>query len=215
MGIKEAVNERVSETISAELASLGFRLKKESLITQLSPGFTGSIGLNFSLHRTDGLIGLNPVMGIICRQIEDKLVYLTEGAEHRPLPSLTTALGYLTPEHRFLEWLFDPNAPRSDHILEAKRIAEAIMLYGIPFFPEHSSLGALVACLEESRFSFVERADYHLPVAYRVLGEEGKAETLVKRRLSDLKNRRDIAANQYRQFAQNFLSGVVGIKLHM
>ncbi|MGA3093246.1 MAG: hypothetical protein ABSD75_32025 [Terriglobales bacterium] len=212
MGITEAVKERVSETISAELAPSGFSLKKGSLVTQLSSGFTGSIGLNFSLNRTDGLIGLNPIASIVCRQIEDALVDLTEGAERRPLPSLSTALGYLTPENRFLEWLFDPNAPPTGHILESKRIAELIVLYGIPFLREHSSISAIVGCLEESRFSFVERADYHLPVAYRLLGEGQKAEALVKRRLSDFDKRRDIAANQYRRFAGNFLSDVARIK---
>lgn len=175
-------------------------------------GFTGSIGLNFSLNRTDGLIGLNPIASIVCEQVEDSIVYLTGGAERRPQPSLSTALGYLTPEHRFLEWLFDPNAPSIDHIVESKRIAELISLYGLPFLHEYSSIGAIATCLEQSRFSFVERADYHLPVAHRLLGEEQKAEAMVKRRLSDFENRRDIAANQYRQFAENFLSRVVGLK---
>jgi hypothetical protein len=51
-------------------------------------------------------------------------------------------------------------------------------------------------------------------VAYRLLGEDQKAEGLVQRRLADLNNRNDLAANQYRQFAEKFLSGVIGVKQH-
>ena len=55
-------------------------------------------------------------MHIACKQIENTLIDLMEGTERRPLPTLTVALGYLTPEQRFLEWLFDPNSPPFDHI---------------------------------------------------------------------------------------------------
>jgi hypothetical protein len=212
MGEKETVRKRVVESLFAELESSGFRLGKGNLIVQLSSEFTGNVGLNFTSHRTDGLIGLNPIMNIVCRQIEDVLVDLTEGAERRPVPSLTTALGYLTPEHRFLEWLFDPKASPADHVQESKRIAKAITLYGVPFLREHASLETVASCLEQSKFSFVERTDYHLPVAYRLLREEPKAAAFVQRRLADLNNRTDMAANQYRQFAEKFLSGVTGVK---
>jgi hypothetical protein len=214
MATNEGVKATIVKGIAAELTQQGFQLKKGILLKELGPDFSGYIGLNFSTHRSDGLIGLNPIMNIVCRQIEDALIDLTEGAERRPVPSLTTALGYLTPEHRFLEWLFDPKASSAAHVHESKRIANAIALYGVPFLREHASIEAFVACLEESKFSFIERVDYHLPVAYRLLGEEQKAEALVKRRLADFDNRKDIAANQYRQFAENFLSGVIGIKQH-
>src|SRR5579859_459013 len=207
MGEKDTVKKRVVESLSAELEPSGFRLGKGNLIVQLSSEFTGNVGLNFASHRSDGLIGLNPIMNVVCRQIEDALIDLTEGAERRPITSLTTALGYLTPEHRFLEWLFDPKASPADHVQESKRIAKAITLYGVPFLQEHASLKEVVACLEQSKFSFVDRAHYHLPVAYRLLGEEHKAEVLVQRRLADFNDRTDLAVNQYRQFAEKFLSG--------
>ncbi len=214
MGVKETVKKRVVESLSGELESSGFRLVKGSLTRQLGSEFTGNVGLNFASHRSDGLIGLNPIMNIACRQIENALVDLTEGAERRPVPSLTIALGYLTPEHRFLEWLFDPEASPVDHVQESKRIAKAITLYGVPFLQEYAALETVVTCLEHSKFSFVELSDYHLPVAYRLLGEDQKAEGLVQRRLADLNNRNDLAANQYRQFAEKFLSGVIGVKQH-
>jgi len=207
MGEKETVKKRVVEYLSAELDSSDFRLGKGNLTVQLDSEFTGHVGFNFALHRTDGLIGLNPIMNIVCRQIEDALIDLTEGAERRPVPSLTSALGYLTPEHRFLEWLFDPKASPADHVQESKRIAKGITLYGVPFLREYATLETVVTCLEQSKFSFVERANYHLPVAYRLVGEEQKAKAFVQRRLVDFNNRTDLAANQYRQFAEKFLSG--------
>src|SRR5258708_7501017 len=76
--LKMATNESVKATIvkgiAAELTQQGLQLKKGILLKELGPDFSGYIGLNFSTHRSDGLIGLNPIMNIVCRQIEDALI---------------------------------------------------------------------------------------------------------------------------------------------
>ena len=206
MATKSAVKNAVSEDISTELSHFKFHLRDGLLVWQLNPEFTGIVGLNFSTHRPDGLVGLNPVVSIACRRIEEAIVELSDGAERKPLPSLSSALGYLTPELRFLEWLFEPSAPKSDRIPESQRIAKAIELYGITFLKEHASIEVIARCLEEGKYSYNERAVYHLPVAYWLLGEKSKAGAYIQQQLSDLKDRSDVAATQYRRFGDNFLS---------
>jgi hypothetical protein len=53
-------------------------------------------------------------------------------------PTISTALGYLMAEGRYLEWLFEP-AP-FDYGSESQRMVKAVEVYGIPFMTEDQVL---------------------------------------------------------------------------
>jgi len=200
---KQQFVNQIAGSIEQELAVAAPELRKSGLIFTfpLNEGMAGWIGLNIASSRSDGLIGVNPVVGVRSEQVEILVKQL--GGETRGGPSATvsTALGYLMPEKRFLEWLFE-QSPGFDYVSEAKKIALAIESYGIPFMRTTASLGAVIENLEHLRFSFKESAMYRLPVAYLLGDKLDLAASYVNDQMQAMAGRQDASAFRYREFAK-------------
>jgi hypothetical protein len=126
--------------------------------------------------------------------------------ETRFSPTIRTALGYLMPGGRYLEWLFEP-AP-FDYGSESKRMVQAVEVYGIPFMTENSKLESIVRDLEQLRFISKDMAMYRLPVAHLLAGKTDSAVAYVDGQVKELGDRNDLAARQYKTFASNLLQDV-------
>jgi len=205
--MKMAYVQQISAGLKEGLAECGFAAKRDQLILTVNAEIVGTVSLNIASHRSDGLVGVAPIIGIESVSIRSMLGELIKLKHGAPQPSLTSAIGYLMPEARFLEWLFDPKEP-VDQRGELVRMCMAIKQYGMEFLRERGSIEEIVRCLETLRFSFKERAIYHLPVAYRVTGAEERARDYVHRGLLEMEGRSDVASQDYRGFAKKFLSVV-------
>jgi hypothetical protein len=204
---KQQVVNQIAAVIEQGLAVAAPELRKRGLVYTfpLGEGMTGWIGLNVAVGRSDEQIGVNPVIGVRSEQIEGLLKQLGGEVRGRLAVTISTAVGYLMPEKRFLEWLFD-QSPSSDHASEAKRIALAIEIYGIPFMRGTASLEALIDNLEHLRFSFKESAMYRLPVAYLLVNKLDSAVSYVNDQLRAMAGRQDGAALRYAEFARALLA---------
>jgi hypothetical protein len=120
--------------------------------------------LGIATHRSDKRIGISPTVGVRSEKVEA----LVEKYWGRPAPTISILLGYVMPQQRHLEWLFDPLA--FDISSEARKLAEAIGAYGVPFMKENSALDVIIDDLEKMRFSFSQSVAYRLPAAYTLVG---------------------------------------------
>ena len=184
------------------LHSLGFQKTKDAWLLPLGEIVSGWVGLN-SVSRPDGRVGINPVVGVRNEQIENLLKHLSENRFVSP-PSISTSLGYLMPESRYLEWLFEPDP--FDYKSECQRMIGAIEVYGIPFMKSNRSLDTIVEHLQNRRYTWNESIVYRLPVACLVLGDTSTATSYVKGELVKLGARKDDAAQDYRRFADRLLA---------
>jgi len=183
------------------LKLLGFRKTKGVYIRPLTDDAVGWIGLNAAAHRSDGRVGINPVVGVRQQRVESMFEEFMAEEESGLRPTISTAIGYLMPERPYLEWLFEP-AP-FDHETECGRMVRAIEVYGIPFMNSNCRLGDIVQNVENLRFISKDAAVYKLPVAYLLSGRGGSATAYVENQLKELGERKDIAAGQYQIFTSN------------
>jgi hypothetical protein len=70
---------------------------------------------------------VNPVIGVSFGTIEDRIgAWTEEKHDHHISMTISSPLGYITPETRFLEWLFEPGF---DNASEVTRMVRAIREY--------------------------------------------------------------------------------------
>jgi hypothetical protein len=201
------MSNQFQESIHSEVADyllpLGFQSARDRWEIQLASEIVGSVGSNISNHRPDGYVGVSPLIGIEFEPLRLLLNSLIGTPKATRQMSLTSMLGYLMPEGRFLEWLLDTKQPVTQRN-ELQNMCKAIEMYAIPFMDRLSTLAQIVDHLERLEFSFKERAVYHLPVAYRILKEDRKSNAYIEGHLQEISGRTDLAAEDYRMFASRF-----------
>jgi hypothetical protein len=184
--------------IDRETLALGFKKQNRSYTIVLNDDATGVVNYDVATHRTDGRIGVNPIVGVHFRPIEIKIrdwfqtgPYLT--------PTISSAIGYVTPEKRFLEWLFEPEFENEQ---EVRRMVRGVADYGLPFMKSHGTLASITEALEQKNFTVNESRAYRLPVAYLLQGKKDAATLIFNDEISKLDARADTAAENYRAFVK-------------
>jgi hypothetical protein len=205
------INELVG-VIERELAVFGIRKSRFFYTCAIVRDVSGWVGLNLTKNRSDGTVGINPIVGVRNESVESLVERLSNQAGARPAPTLSISLGYLMPEKRYLEWLFEPE-PTFDYVSEAKKVATAIQKYGLPFMKANATLGVVIENLEHLRFSFKESAVYRLPAAYVLEGKPDLAAKYVTGQLEALGARQDDVALQYRAFGKALFQEVIERKM--
>lgn len=169
MTAKRQLITEIENNVANELARFGFGQNGQMATLSVKQDFQGLVGLNIASHRSDGLVGVVPMVLLEYFPLAAAVNRLTEHKAGNQQPSLRTTLGCLMPENRFLEWLFDPKEDLSRS--EVTRMCHAIERYGVPFLNENASLERIIENLERYTFSFKEVSMYHLPVAYQLKGK--------------------------------------------
>ncbi len=201
MTSKRQILRSVVSIIERELVPQPSQKKDLSYTWPLRDGFSGWLALNTIMGRSDDLVGINPIVGLVSEDVEALLHKFDTCAREGPAPTISISLGYLMPEKRYLEWLFGLRpAPEP----EVQNLIGAVRAFGMPFIESKASLPLLAADLEALRFTFKESAIYRLPIAYLLLRNSNQARQYVQQQLNALGERADDAANQYRRFATAF-----------
>lgn len=191
----------IKETAQQELCDgIGMRKHTGEIYTrQVSEDIIGTVGLNSAVHRGDGRMSINPMVGVRHQLLEKYVSELMEIKPHPYTPSTVARnIGYMMPEQTYLQWLFEEGM---DNASEFKRMVQAVEVYGFPFMEANSTLNALIETMEQLKLPYVY---YQLPVAYRLVGEEEQAKEVLQRQLEALGDREDAGAQNYKKFASNF-----------
>ena len=155
----------------------GFKKKKLNNYVRIKDGnVVQYIGFTIATHGERHVIYLNPVVGIIYRDVDELMVQLREEIncdieEHGPMICLP--IGYLMPENDFKEWKFTIDRDVSDGV---GNMARAIIDYGLPYLEELSNVDQVIYGLTTSQYSYiVGEKDYILPVLYYLHGNSEQA----------------------------------------
>lgn len=187
--------------IEEQFAKLSFSKKRGVFVRELGKDSFGYVGLNIATHLPQKRIGIAPIVGVIYRPAEELVKKLCGRFLSRYELTLTIAVGYLTPEARFLQWVFDPTMPEIVDS-EITKIVRCIKEYGLPFMQEHTTLDSITAELEAKRYTFNEVRRYRLPVAYLLAGRRDEALKFIEQEMESMKESTDAASADYRGFAQ-------------
>ena len=186
-----------------ELCALGMRKRTGEIYTcKLNEETLGWIGLNRAIERGNGMLEINPVIGVRNQSLEKVLSDIRGEKFHTYIPPSTGIhLGYLMPQKDYVPWLF---AEGKDNTAKVKDMVVTIMKYGKPFMKANDTLETLCDTMANSKHGIPEQTAYRLPIAYFLLGERDKARKYLATQLKELGNRTDLAAQQYRRFATEF-----------
>lgn len=203
MATKTLFKKAILARIEEGLESLSFCKKPVGFSRELQKDASGYVGLPVSTQLPRGRIGVAPVVGVIYLPLEHLLGTLSEVFRSRNDATLTVEVGYLAPQKKFIEWVFDPTLDASPEI---SKLIRAIETYGLPFMEEHTRLGSIIAELEANRFTVNDLRRYRLPVAFFLAKRRDEARRFIEQELKDLVSRTDSAADQFREFARAFMS---------
>src|SRR4051812_27149866 len=109
MATNSALTKSVLRGIQENLQALSFYKKRGGgFYRELEKHTEGYVGLNLAVSLPNR-IGISPIVGVSYVPIEDRIQKLCTTSPFLNDATLTTAVGYLTPEKRFLQWVFDPS----------------------------------------------------------------------------------------------------------
>jgi len=176
------------------------------LLRPIRPGFEMFLGLNTATHRGDGLVRINPVVGLRYDAVENLLTELTG---HRWTgATFHISLGYLMPERRYIEWEFGTADPTI-----AMALRDSIRTFGYPAVQSLAYPEAVIETLKKKReklFTTLFR-EYELPVAYLLQGRKDLAIQELHCELDSIRERTDPAAMEYRLFAEKLESRATAV----
>jgi hypothetical protein len=186
----------------------GFRKRAGFAFTlEIASDFLGWIGLNTASHpRPVGEMLLNPVVGVRSQVVEMDVAMARGVKFHSYIPpSISTPLRYLMPEGNRVDWILVGEAGSDSEVAES--VVRAISGYGIPYFNQHVSLGALSSVLGE-KWMRDEQATERWPVALWRMGKVDEALKAVDEILSAAAGRDDPAARELRLFMGRLVAAI-------
>ena len=187
----------------AALAAVGWKKRAGDVFTRVLTGDAiGWLGLNTAVGRSDGLLEVNPVLGVRHQGVEHLVAELTQEKFRRHVPAtLSVHLGYVMPEGRYRPWLFGADQPVES---AAREMVAAVVAYGLPFMERLSALDALADAMDDGSIGIGEALAFRRPAARLLLGESRGAEMALEEGRATLRTRQDQAAMRYRRFAEAF-----------
>ncbi len=151
----------------------GFKKKfQETFYKELNPEIFGTVSFGVSHYGRNDLISLNPVIGILVKDVETLMGKTTNSDTLKYfIPTLSTPLGYLLPESSYQEWRIEKGMENSSVIMEmtSKTVAN-----GEAFYSERDSLHAVLKEVEACRFILDSARLYKLPLLYYCNDEKDK-----------------------------------------
>jgi len=197
----------VEDDCTQALTVVGFKERKRGILTLPAPaGFQGWLGLNTATKDLPEAMQISPVLGIRADEIH-KLIAQVEGDKYHAYlpPTVSTNLGYLTPQASFLSFTFQSGEKRKP---VAERLADQVRRWGVPYIYENASLADLVKRLP--REAVWEDASERLLAAYYLLGwSERQLDDFIKSRISQGKSE-DRFWRRFEAFAEKFQLFVKG-----
>jgi hypothetical protein len=184
---------------TAELQKAGWAKKRPNIFAEdLSDDAYGRVGLNKAIGRGNGVLEINPIVGVGSHRLE-KFVAELLGQKFQPYvgAAIGCNVGYLMPEKRYRPWLFreldDWKAPVADMVA-------AIDVFGRPFILKNAELAALYASMKNSKLGG-PHDQYRIPAACVILGKNLEAATFLDAQLAEIGSRDDMDAQLFKRFA--------------
>ncbi len=176
MATKE-IAKAVYGAIRPLLEDMGFKKRAGNVYTrEVAPGVLGRVGFGQRTNRATGVVQFAPMVGVRYQVLEELYAELMERKFDRyGGRTIGTALGYVMPEHRYLEWAaVSPDEKEAEHI--AIGIVERIEYYGIPYMEKYKSLREGVSQMNPQYLGRGNPGGWEpLAIAYAMLGERDKS----------------------------------------
>jgi hypothetical protein len=198
----------VVDEVTAKLVATGFARRQVNGIFTLdvSPEVIGWLGLNTATKHLAGSLEVNPVVGVRHQGVERRVAELRNERFHRFLPpTVSGSLGYLMPERSYVGWHFE----KGSVVESAANLASAVERFALPEMRSTIDLMTLRRKIEEG-WGYEHQLVYRLPVVCWMQGDVQGAVEAMERAVTELGDRTDDAADEFRAFADRFRAFING-----
>ncbi|MDE5701743.1 MAG: hypothetical protein K2I15_04895 [Bacteroides sp.] len=163
--------------LDKHFSQYGFKKARFNNFIRIKDGnVVQDIGFTTATHGERHVTYLNPVVGVIYKDVDEVMLQLRDGISSclkMYAPMISRPIGYLMPEHYFKEWKFTIDIDVSDGVDD---MASAIIDYGLPYLEELSDMDQVIYGLATSKYSNIGNVrDYLLPVLYYLHGKNEQA----------------------------------------
>lgn len=191
----------LTSRIGARLSEGGFRKREPGIFTkEISADVLGWVGINLTGKKADGLLYVNPIVGVRHQLIEAKWAKLT-GEKPHPylLPTLSTNAGFLGPRREYKEWGFEEGKDNTSIIA---RLARFVLSTGLQFMKETASLGKI---LERTDMMVPDSELFRVPIIHWLNGDEEQVRVTLRGEIAKTRKRKDKTIEDYREFAKKLM----------
>lgn len=189
----------VEDACESSLINVGFKkLRRESVVWEVAPGFLGWIGLNQGNHQT--YLRINPFVGIHSVDVM-KLWAQFDGEKYSKGASATYAIhiGELIPEELTYEFHSEEQV-----FAEADRLAKDIFNTGLPYMRSIASYEALLPLIE-ARMPMLGGYPERYALILYLSGKPDQAREFVEGVLDKKENLAQFSNEFFTTFGVNFL----------
>jgi len=180
------------------MTAAGWRKRSGDIYTlPLDEGFHAWLGLNTAT--TYHPLKVNPVVGLHYEPLERLLAELRGTKPALATATLSTPVGYLTPDNRFLqlEIAADDQAGPA-----AERLHQLVSDYGLPFARRFAAVDALLSAFHTTDYvANPERKRLLIPALHLLNGQSGEARAELALGLATYQPYATPVADEYRHFA--------------
>ena len=180
------------------MTAAGWRKRSGEIYTlHLDEGFHAWLGLNrASKHHP---LQINPVVGLHCEPLEQLLAEFLGTKPTTAQATLSTPVGYLTPENRFLQLEI---AAEDQAEPAAERLHQLVTDYGLPFAHRYATAGNLLSAFATTTYvANPERRALLIPALHYLCGESAEARVNLDQASSAYAAQETSVAETYRRFA--------------
>lgn len=197
---KELIRE-VMTYAREELTPAGWRKRGGDIYTrELASDVIGWLGLNRGVFKRGGAMDVTPVVGVRHQPIHRLLAEVRGEKFHQYVPpTVSVHIGYVMPGHGPQLWRFEEGGPLEASVRD---LVESVERHGVPWMQGLLEPDALLAALDRHPLY----REYHRPAFLFVLGRVGEARQFVTSHVASIADRDDPAVEDYRQFADRFLT---------
>ena len=174
--IEKALDERIKK--------MGFKKKKFNYFKQINDNVFYTLSFSFLTKYSDGNIGVDVIVGVLNKTIEDLKFKLT-GLNNFDLmlPTISTQIGYLMPDKNYKKWNFVEKKDNSDILND---LLNSIQIYGNEYFEKYMDINQIFNLIEKGGTGVLNHnRDRCLPILYYLKGEKQKGlefiETAIER----------------------------------
>jgi hypothetical protein len=192
----------LSERVGARLAEGGFKKRQAGIFTkEIAPDVLGWVGLNDAGKKADGLVYLNPIVGVRHQLLEAKWAKLLGEKPHPYLvPTLSTNAGFLGPRREYKEWGFEEGRDNTSIIA---RLARFVLSTGLQFMKETASIAKILERADEMMEA--ESRMFRIPILHWLSGDEEQVRITLRAELARTRKRKDKTIEQFRVFSKKLM----------
>ena len=164
----------INQVLKELCQDLGYKKKGYLFYKQLTSEVSSTVGFNISSGQTITHRSVAPQIGVRYETVEKLLAEIADEDWCKVFSStISSHIGYLMPENKWIEWDFDKSCENVIPFVE--NLSAAIQKYAVTYYEEFASLDKIISFSEGLKFG---SANYdlfiRLPIMHYLTGDKSK-----------------------------------------